>query len=216
MQNKWLGILESKKTVVGLMIFIFCESCYSFTNYLTNTMDPHVLPFSSVDHAVPFFPLSVWIYLSEVIICVAAFYTARDVRNIARYVGSLISITILAVICFMFFPTVFPRLHFPLPADVDQYTLGLFNWLRRVDYPTNCLPSLHVCYSYLASFVFLQEQRSKFPFYFTWATLIAISTLTTKQHYFLDVVVGSLFAFSTYRLFLYLIPPNPGERIILE
>lgn len=219
MKNKFLHLLENKKTIIGLLIFIFCESCYSFTNYLTNGMQPHTLPLSSIDHAIPFFPMTVWIYLSEIIICVAAFYSAKDINNLARYLSSIMTITIISVICFIFFPTVFPRLHFPLPVDLDQYTLGLFNWLRRVDYPTNCLPSLHVCYSYLASFVFLQEQRAKFPFYFIWASLIAISTLTTKQHYLLDVIVGLFFAYGIYRLFLYLIPrdyPVLGQRTSQE
>lgn len=208
MRNKLLNLLENKKTLVGIFIFAFCETCYSFTNYLTNGMKPHMLPLSKIDHAIPFFPLSVWIYLSEIIICVLAFYCAKDLRNLARYLGSLLVITVLAVIVFIFFPTIFPRIHFPMPTDIDKFTLGLFNWVRKVDYPTNCLPSLHVCYSYLASFVFLQEQKSKFIFFFAWATLIALSTLTTKQHYFLDVIVGLFFASTIYYLFLYLIPPT--------
>lgn len=206
MRNNLIKLLESKKTLIGLITLAFCESNYAFTNYLTTGMAPHILPLSIVDRWVPFFPTTIWLYLTEVLICIAAFYVAKDLTNLTRYLASMAAVTVAAVAVFVLFPTIFPRIHYPIPQDLNFLTFGLFNWIRKVDYPTNCLPSLHVAYSYLASFVFLQEQRSKFIFFFVWATLIAISTMTTKQHYFIDVVIGLIFACLIYRLFLYLIP----------
>jgi membrane-associated phospholipid phosphatase len=57
---------------------------------------------------------------------------------------------------------------------------------------------LHVSSCYLSSFVFLDEQRKKFPFFFAWATLVGVSTLTTKQHYIIDVVAGFALAVVSY------------------
>lgn len=207
MNNHFLKLIETKRTIIGFFVLVFCESSYAFSNYLTNSMNPHVLPLSFLDNLVPFVPHTVWIYLSEVLICIAAFYAARDRTNLARYLGSLMVASITAVTFFILFPTIFPRIDYPIPTNMDQMTLGLFNWVRKVDYPTNCLPSLHVCYSFLASFVFLQEQKAKFLFFFIWAILISLSTMTTKQHYFLDVITGFFIAFLSYRLFLYLLPP---------
>lgn len=208
MNNHFLKLIETKRTIIGFLVLAFCESNYAFSNYLTTSMNPHVLPLSFLDNLVPFVPQTVWIYLSEVLICIAAFYASRDQANLARYLGSLIVASITAVTFFIIFPTIFPRIDYPIPSNMDQMTLGLFNWVRKVDYPTNCLPSLHVCYSFLASFVFLQEQKTKFLFFFFWAVLISLSTMTTKQHYFLDVITGFFIAFLSYRLFLYLIPPS--------
>ncbi|MCM2322222.1 MAG: phosphatase PAP2 family protein, partial [Oligoflexia bacterium] len=47
----------------------------------------------------------------------------------------------------------------------------------------------------------LTEQRKKFPFFFLWATSIAVTTLTTKQHYIIDVVTGFLMSVIVYWFF---------------
>ncbi|MBI4042683.1 MAG: phosphatase PAP2 family protein, partial [Deltaproteobacteria bacterium] len=56
--------------------------------------------------------------------------------------------------------------------------------------PTNCCPSLHVATVYICCLPYLYEQKGKFICLFLWASAIAISTLTTKQHYFIDIVAG--------------------------
>jgi membrane-associated phospholipid phosphatase len=55
---------------------------------------------------------------------------------------------------------------------------------------------------YLSSFAFLSEKRvTKFWIFFIWSTLIALSTLTTKQHYVADIVSGLALAIVFYRWF---------------
>jgi len=87
------------------------------------------------------------------------------------------------------------------PEDLDALTYYAFGNLRIADSPANCAPSLHVSGVYMSSFIFLDEQREKFPFFFTWATCIALSTLTTKQHYFIDIATGFLMAVIMYWIF---------------
>lgn len=206
MINLLMQLIETKKTLIGILVFIFCESNYALTNHLTNTMAPHLLSLTAVDKIVPFFPQTIWLYLSEIILCVAVYFVAKERVNLVRYLVGVLAVTISAVVIFSIFPTIFPRTYYPIPANIDHWTLSLFNWLRIIDLPTNCLPSLHVCYSCMACFVFLQEQKKKFPFFFIWAMLICLSTLTTKQHYFLDVILGFMIATFYYQLLLYLIP----------
>ncbi|MHB1949529.1 MAG: phosphatase PAP2 family protein [Gammaproteobacteria bacterium] len=211
-----IKLLETRKTIIGILVFIFCESNYAFTNHITNSMTPHLLKLSSIDKLVPFLPHSIWLYLTEIILCISVYFVAQNRLNIMRYIAGVIAVTITAVIIFTFFPTTFPRTYYPIPTNIDSFTLGLLNLTREVDLPTNCLPSLHVCYSCLASFVFLKEQKEKFPLFFLWAILICISTLTTKQHYFLDVIFGGIIAIIYYQLFLYLLPSQNTVRTEIQ
>jgi membrane-associated phospholipid phosphatase len=55
--------------------------------------------------------------------------------------------------------------------------------------------------AFLTSFVFLEEQKEKFPYFFLWAVIISFSTLSTKQHYFWDVLGGFVVALLSYGVF---------------
>jgi membrane-associated phospholipid phosphatase len=64
------------------------------------------------------------------------------------------------------------------------------SFVRGVDAATSCVPSLHVADSMLAAFLMRRERPKLFPWLMTWAVAIAVSTLTTKQHYLVDVLTG--------------------------
>ncbi len=70
--------------------------------------------------------------------------------------------------------------------------------------PYACLPSMHVALSVFPALLSLSFSKSaglKF-FYFACAVLIAISTLTFKEHYILDVVAGAALAFIFYSVLM--------------
>jgi membrane-associated phospholipid phosphatase len=117
-----------------------------------------------------------------------------------------------SVLIFFIWPTVYPREQFPLPQDLNALTYYVFNYLRHADAPTNCCPSLHVSSVYLTSFLYLDEQRGKFPFFFGWGTLIALSTLTTKQHYLIDVVAGLMMAIVVWWIFYRVMSYRPAAE----
>ena len=165
----------------------------------------HLLRMTSLDRAVPFVPQTVWIYNSDMILFFSAYIICKDMANASKYLYSFIALLIPSVAIFFLWPTTYPRYLFPLPPTLDPWTTKFFDALRNVDAPSNCLPSLHVSISYLSAFVYLDEQKEKFPLFFGWATLIALSTLTTKQHYVADVVTGLGLAITIYFIFRYLV-----------
>ena len=77
----------------------------------------------------------------------------------------------------MVWPTTIPR---PAARNPAFEALWLF------DVPTNCFPSLHVALATIAAFFWPRQRRMAT----IWAAGIALSTLTTKQHYAIDVVGG--------------------------
>ena len=87
-------------------------------------------------------------------------------------------------------PTRFPGELFPLDAS-DLSTLPL-RLVREVDTPASCFPSLHVALAFACSFAIRQPRPRLWRVFFAWSVAIAVSTLTTKQHYVVDVIGGVL------------------------
>jgi len=175
-------------------------SLYMLSNHFP-IFPPRLLPMTDLDRAIPFIPQSIWIYSSEMFLFFSVYIISKDLVNANKYLYSFLALQLVSVAIFFLWPTTYPREQFPTPLDLDRWSAALFNNLRDVDTPGNCLPSLHVSSVYLSSFVYLDEQKKKFPFFFIWATLIAITTLTMKQHYVADVVSGFGIAVVMYFIF---------------
>jgi membrane-associated phospholipid phosphatase len=63
-----------------------------------------------------------------------------------------------------------------------------------VDRPVNCVPSLHVANACVCALA-LQREGSTWHYGApVWLALIMLSTLTTKQHFVIDVLAGVLLA----------------------
>ncbi len=196
-----LFLHAGNKWPIGIVTYIFGAGIYLLTNH-NLLFPPQLLPMTWLDQAVPMIPATVWIYLSEYPMFLVAYYLMRDHENANRYLYSITALACISAVIFELWPTTYPRELFPLPAEgMDAATRFLFTVLRESDTPANCCPSLHVSGVYLSAFVFLDEQRKKFWGFFIWGTLISFSTLTTKQHYVIDVATGFLLAVLLYWFF---------------
>ncbi len=194
----------------GVILFLGAAALYLLPNHI-HLFRPLYLPMTALDRAVPFIPETLWIYISEWIFFPLIYFTCRDLTNQNKYIYSFMSLQAVSVFIFWVWPTTYPREAFPLPGYLDAITAFTFENLRKTDSPANCCPSLHVSGVYLSAFIFLDERRKQLPYYLTWATLIALSTLTTKQHYILDVVAGLLLAVTFYWIFHRMIPYRPWD-----
>lgn len=188
-----LLIQKENKWSMGALLALVTGFLYLTSNHF-QIFEPQLLHMTWIDRAVPFIPQTVWIYVSEYLLFFTVYWQCKKIENLNRYAFAFLAQQVFSVMVFWTWPTIYPRELFPLPQNLDPFTNFIFEQLRTADAPTNCCPSLHVSSVYLCSMMFLHEQRHKFPFFFTWATAIAVSTLTTKQHYFIDVVAGFIVA----------------------
>jgi membrane-associated phospholipid phosphatase len=200
-----LFLTRRNKYIYSLIWVALGASLYLTSNHFP-IYPPQLLPMTRFDQWVPFVPWTVWIYSSEMFLFFSVYGFSRDVVNANKYLYSFLALQIISVTIFFLWPTTYPRDQFPLPSTLGPWTYHVFHNLRDVDAASNCLPSLHVSSCYLSSFLYLDEQRGKFPIFFAWATAIAISTLTTKQHYLIDVVAGLGLAIFVYLIFHRLVP----------
>jgi hypothetical protein len=174
---------------------------YQFTNRV-HLFTPKVLPFTSVDAAMPFWPWTVWVYFTEYAFFIYAYFFMRDLRLVTRYYYAYMTILFVSVTVFMLFPVTFPRADYP--ARGESLSVGALNFLRTyMDAPSNCLPSLHVSSCYISSLCFWQESRFRAVALCAWSTFVAVATMTTKQHYFVDVWTAMLLTGVSYWFFFY-------------
>lgn len=186
-------VTRENKHLVGAITFVFAAVIYLMSNHFP-FFEPKMLPMTAWDQAIPFIPETVWIYLSEYVFFIVIYLLCRETINMNRYVYAVVALQVVSVTIFWAWPTTYPRSLYPLPDSLDPLTHWAFSSLRHGDSPTNCAPSLHVSSVLLCSFLFFNEQREKLWFFLTWGAFISLSTLTTKQHYIVDVVSGLLMA----------------------
>jgi membrane-associated phospholipid phosphatase len=160
---------------------------------------PRVLPWTPVDMAVPFIPETLWIYISDYVLVGSAFLLCRTEDDVRRFARAFVMMLFVGCAVHVLWPTVFPRERFPVHEP--GLTAAAFALLRTLDLPTSCLPSLHVAGSYLAALSLWRRRGLAFTLWTAWATAVTVSTLTTKQHYALDVLAGLCLAITLGLIF---------------
>jgi membrane-associated phospholipid phosphatase len=202
------------KYLAGAAIAVFTIALYLFSNHI-HLVTPHQLPMWRIDEAVPFVPWTVWIYVSEYALFAAVYISCKDIVSLNKYLYAFVALQLVSALIFLSWPTIYPRDQFPLdPSSMDALTFYLFDSLRRADSPASCCPSLHVSSVFLSVFVLLDGHHRRtgfqpvggrrtgfqpvggrrtgfqFAFFFLWGVAIAVSTITTKQHFVVDVLAG--------------------------
>lgn len=159
---------------------------------------PHrLLPLSALDEWIPFWPWTVWIYGTATWAVFLGWAIVPSRLEARRMWASIALASVFCATVFIVFPTTYPRTLYPTPDDGTWTALELAD-LRAADTAANCLPSLHVALAALMalsgiSFPFTgRAHRALSALCVTWGTLVALATLTVKQHYVVDVPSGAL------------------------
>jgi membrane-associated phospholipid phosphatase len=168
-------------------------------------------PELALDRAIPLEPAWMLVYGSlYVFAMVLPLLVLRDRGLIRRAMQAYLLVILVSYAVFLLYPTAGPR-----TEGIERS--GFMAWslqaLYSMDTPYNCFPSLHVAYSFVAALACRRVHRGVGRAALAWATLIAISTLFTKQHYIADVIGGTLAAFAADALFLRgYAPASTAER----
>ncbi|MDP1569035.1 MAG: phosphatase PAP2 family protein [Vicinamibacterales bacterium] len=159
------------------------------------------VPALALDRALPLVPSWALVYgaLYLFLILLPVFVVRQDAL-IRRTFQAYLLIWITAYVCFfVVYPTVAPR-----PDLVSGTGFGVWGLrtLYAADPPYNCFPSLHVAHSFVSALACARVHRRLGLIALIAATLVALSTLFTKQHYVLDVVAGVALACVASSIFL--------------
>jgi hypothetical protein len=151
-----------------------------------------VMPILGPDRWIPVLPWTVWIYFSLWIYICIPFSLMGTRQTLVHYFQGALALSILGFLIFICMLTAVPEWSF----EWNSYSMLAF--LKQSDASGNACPSLHVGFAVFAGFWLNRTLKdihvSKFWNWGNslWAGAIIISTMTTKQHVFIDVVAGSL------------------------
>lgn len=159
---------------------------------------------------IPFMPGMVHVYLSLNILLSLAPFVFRSVRELCPLLGTLLAMTVVAVVCFLVYPV---EVAFARPPQSEF-------WFRCADLANmnhNQLPSLHVAFATAAAMAYGRRCGAAGRLVFhAWALAISASTVLIHEHHLLDVVAGWALSISAMR-WLYphiqgTTPVTTGER----
>lgn len=160
---------------------------YTYSN-LYPWFQPLFLPLLALDYRVPLIPWTFLIYVSDYVLFVLIICLHKDKQQFNSMVRMCFVILVVCGMFFIIYPTTYPRP--PYPKSGNFLVSSIMHIIGSADTPHNCLPSLHVCLTGVAVWSIRAFGWRKFLPFWIWAVAIFISTLTTKQHYFVDVVGG--------------------------
>ncbi len=148
-----------------------------------------------LDDAIPFWTWTSWFYLpvyAAIFIIAISGFRSRELFNRALTAVGLVMFV--GALGHIFIRAEYPRpvLHPPYP-DVSTAFMAL---VQRIDRPGNVFPSLHVAQTSTLAFLLYRERPRLGAFTIVLAALLALSTMTTKQHFIADVISGYALAFA--------------------
>lgn len=160
----------------------------------------HYQPYLALDRLMPLRPAWVFVYAS---LYMCAFLlplaVVRGSALIRASFQAYLFVMLVSYASFLLYPTVAPRSE---TIPVHDFADWLLQCFYDIDQPYGCFPSLHVAYSFIGAFACMRMDRTVGVSASVWATLIAVSTVYTKQHYAIDAIAGAGVGFIGGAIFL--------------
>jgi membrane-associated phospholipid phosphatase len=163
---------------------------------------------TALDRGIPFLPWTTWfyepLYLGIFLVTVVGLRSRWLFhRALACVAGNATVAAIGHVLVRAQYPR--PVLHPPF----SDASLAFLAFVHRIDPPGNVFPSLHVAHAFTLAFLLRIDRPRVGTVAMLMAVLLAISTLTTKQHFVADVAAGLVMAFVARALVRRQLPRAP-------
>lgn len=216
-QSRWKIVRESLshpyRPPWTLFLLVAIVPIYIFIPVFVVDLPGYKLHFPEIalDRMIPVVPVWALIYGAlYAFLIILPMLVVREPEHMRRAIHAYLSIWLAAYVVFILYPTGAPR---PPAIHGTGFASAGLRLLYDSDPPFNCFPSLHVAHSFVSAFALNRVQRRLGIVSFVTATLIALSTLFTKQHWVLDVVAGVLLATAAWAIFL---RRAPADKIPLS
>ncbi len=177
--------------VIPLLTCVIINSFAYWGGQLLSASKYHHYMGFAWEEKIPVVPWTVIIYFGCYIFWIFNYILSckYDEKKAYMFVCTDIFAKIVCFFCFVFLPATIQR-----PEITDPSIWGrAMRWLYKMDQPSALFPSIHCLVSWIC-FIGVRKQKKINLRYkvFTclFALAVCVSTLTTKQHVFVDVVAG--------------------------
>ncbi len=152
---------------------------------------------TALDSIIPLWTPFIFFYLSYFVLLIwTPVYLIRTNELRILKIG-LLAVIIACVVAYIFYIMFQNKVSRPIILE-DNIFDRAYNYLNFQVDQYNALPSLHVAISTIAAVMFFKSKSKYFLVVLIWAILIILSTVLTKQHYFLDLVTGLILGVISY------------------
>ena len=180
-------IIKAIKTSAFLSVLFLIV--YGGTNWLAARQQNVGTFYFGWERRIPFMPAMIVPYMSIDLFFIAAPFLCRTDRQRRTLSARIIAAICVAGAFFLLLPL---RFAFDRP-HVEGFLGLIFNNFRSLDRPFNEFPSLHIALQIILIDIYsrLNKGVTRLAIWI-WFILIALSTLLTYQHHFIDVVGGAV------------------------
>src|SRR6185369_10402374 len=116
---------------------LICAAMYAVPQHW-HRGDPTQLSLTAWDRAVPFWPITGVLYFGAFLFLLLTFIALWPQRLQARrFLNACLLAQTVGMLCFLLWPTAYPRDLYPLPASTSPLGAALVNWCRSNDQAVN-------------------------------------------------------------------------------
>lgn len=165
-----------------------CTVLYLVTNRLADSFDDRAQIYFQWELGIPLIPCFILLYTSFYFLLLMGFWACKtkvDLQNLSVQMGVCV---IIATVVFIAFPG---ELGYTRTEETGLFK-PIYDLLFSLDKPTNLYPSLHIAFSYVATWFVLGQTRSAIfkLLLLIWFVGICCSVVLIHQHHLFDIVTG--------------------------
>ena len=187
------------QTIYPLLVGIWLVAHF-VTNECASRTGRHYSTKTVLDDAIPFMPDTAAIYFSGFILGNLAYLLLGSSERFSHIALGYGIQFVVSISLYVLYPCRMGRQENIVPNTISRHLLVVF---QRVSKPFNAFPSMHVSYGLFSALsVSGSCSCSEGLVLISWAILVALSALLTRQHYVVDVLVGAALGAGAYLLVL--------------
>jgi membrane-associated phospholipid phosphatase len=176
----------------GLIGALTCTGIYLGTNEIAAQRTSFYQLYFEFERDIPMVPWMIHVYNSFHVLLLLNFLIIKNPLKIRAIAISLIASSAIAALFFLIFPA---ELGFSRTENMMGYEFW-YDALHWLDHPHNLVPSLHITFSALSTYVISTEINSRVlkSLFLVWFLLICSSIVLVHQHHLIDIFTGFLLA----------------------